>query len=701
MPRKTGRGKVEKPVATAKSAPNTRKSVRGKAQKAAEVPPHDRLKKKPAALAVAPILVEVRAKIAEFAKEPEKFFVASKDSSKLADKLSGMTKALFDFSKQEEDMSIGSITGGPLKELLVESFDVEQIWQQLEVQNETIVPALEESINAILNQNLEEDCVEENELREAEGREMAFDESEDKSDQEDEGDQEEDEEELSRAERRMMAFDDMEDEGGEGDGSDFDSFEALESGNRARGGLKPGQRKLGPLVLEEEEDEGDFDEEDYDQVEDYLETKNSKKQLKAVQEENEDEDEDEDGSKAQKRKKGKRHELDDDFFSFEEMERFADEEGTTMFDGRESDDEVDLLDGAPSDYGQSAMFSDFFDDMEALPEEKNRGDLNESESEAEEEIMSAFERRTANMNKQIQEHEERLLQPRSWDLSGEVDVKKRPADSLLETDLDFEYASKPTEDITEESTSNLEALIKQRIMDEAWDDPERKDPVEDKPFTPVDELSTEKSKLGLAEVYEQEFLNLAKDSDEPTAAQEKLSKEHQEIASLFAKLSYKLDALADFSFAPKPPKQDIVISSSTPAIQMEEVIPMGVSSAQLIAPQEEWKPSTKGQLLGETEVTSAEKKSKRAKKKRIRKRTLKEREKKMGDKGKVAKEISATMAMRHVSKGKDSKDNTKFSSSKEVFKMLADQPGKKGRTEHPARSKAATSSDVSSQKLKL
>lgn len=45
-------------------------------------------------------------------------------------------------------------------------------------------------------------------------------------------------------------------------------------------------------------------------------------------------------------------------------------------------------------------------------------------------------------------------------------AKKRPKDSLLETDLDFDYAGKVPEPITAETTQALDALIKQRIIDE-------------------------------------------------------------------------------------------------------------------------------------------------------------------------------------------------------------------------------------------
>ena len=61
-------------------------------------------------------------------------------------------------------------------------------------------------------------------------------------------------------------------------------------------------------------------------------------------------------------------------------------------------------------------------------------------------------------------------------MKGEIKSVQRPQNSLLEEHLDFKYGGlsrqgkKQEVSITKEFTDNLEKMIKQRIVDEAWDD---------------------------------------------------------------------------------------------------------------------------------------------------------------------------------------------------------------------------------------
>jgi len=112
--------------------------------------------------------------------------------------------------------------------------------------------------------------------------------------------------------------------------------------------------------------------------------------------------------------------------------------------------------------------------------------------------------------------ESELVKPRAWELQGEVNAKSRPAESLLDARVDFDYAGRPpAPPPTEEETKSLEELIRQRIIDEAWDDPERKNPddfddPDDRKAKPMQDVSAEKSQLGLAQLYERDMINKAK-----------------------------------------------------------------------------------------------------------------------------------------------------------------------------------------------
>lgn len=100
------------------------------------------------------------------------------------------------------------------------------------------------------------------------------------------------------------------------------------------------------------------------------------------------------------------------------------------------------------------------------------------------------------------------FQDKPWQLKGEVTAKTRPQDSLMQEFVEFEHTTRQAPIIDAAFTERIEQMIKQRIKDKAFDDVERK-------VRPVDMqyeyrkqvvLDMEKSKLGLGQIYEQEFL---------------------------------------------------------------------------------------------------------------------------------------------------------------------------------------------------
>ncbi len=64
-----------------------------------------------------------------------------------------------------------------------------------------------------------------------------------------------------------------------------------------------------------------------------------------------------------------------------------------------------------------------------------------------------------------------MMQKKDWNMLGEAKASERPKNSLLEVHLDFNTATKLPPTITKETTSAIDALIKQRVLDELFDDP--------------------------------------------------------------------------------------------------------------------------------------------------------------------------------------------------------------------------------------
>lgn len=109
-----------------------------------------------------------------------------------------------------------------------------------------------------------------------------------------------------------------------------------------------------------------------------------------------------------------------------------------------------------------------------------------------------------------------------------------------------------------------------------------------------------------------------------------LEKEHQAITDMFNELCGKLDSLSNFHFTPKQPKADVNIVSDAPAISMEEAMPVNVSEATLLAPEEVYD-KKRGEVKSKEEMTQEERKRAHAKKKQQKRkeRALKEKEMKL------------------------------------------------------------------------
>lgn len=353
--------------------------------------------------------------------------------------------------------------------------------------------------------------------------------------------------------------------------------------------------------------------------------------------------------------------VDDQFFRLGELEQFLERQDRQFERQRlkrpADDDEdggVDLFtetagdDGAAppaavdSDSGRT-MFAGFFDppddDQSGLRNKaavKGKKDLLASDSEGEDasdilgnakkstEPKSSLEIRQEKLKSRITQLEKENLAEKSWQQRGETDAAGRHENALLEEYVDFEQTRRAPV-TTAQVTAEIERLVLRRVKDKLWDDVERKvkpvtDPYQYKKKLLLDQ---EKSKLSLAQIYEQDYLKQKADAEQKPEVElglahdevEDVPKEHEEIRRLMADLTAKLDTLTNFHYLPKLASAEVRIISKLPSIAMEEVTPLGSSNATLLAP-EEIKDKRRSQLLAKEERTETDKKRERRSKKR-------------------------------------------------------------------------------------
>ncbi|NXP91479.1 MPP10 protein, partial [Passerina amoena] len=646
----------------------------------------------------------------------------------LAADFRAMTKTLYDLNKGSN-----IVRGGPLKELVIENFDEEQIWQQLELQNNAVLNFFKKSI-----------------ARDAEDEDLCL-----LSDQEEDG---------SGAE--TSSDKELEDNLMEAETEQMNAYTKDKDKNKNK--AKEKQSKLRESIMQKDSDEDsdiDFDIEALEQ------------QAKTAKE-------------TTLRKKGRKSVVDDKFFKLAEMEAFLEhaekedkeeeeeEDDINYFEDVISDDEEDSEEAKdkPIKSSRDMTYKDFFDPVDNDDDDDGDGDddlvANDAEEDQEEEadsaieeqneesmsefedmdemvehmrskeaskkvtfslpddsetedvtevqlekdispseIKSSFEKRQEKMSKKIKSLEEALLEEKPWQLKGEVTGQKRPENSLLEETVLFDHAVRMAPVITEETTFQLEDLIKQRILDEAWDDVVPKEKPKEEAFEYKKRISLdhEKSKLSLAEIYEQEYMKLHQQKTE-----EEENPEHKEIQEMMDSLFQKLDALCNFHFTPKPPVPEVKIVSNLPAISMEEVAPVAVSDAALLAPEEIKEKNKAGDVKTDAEKTSTDKKRELRRKKLRKRMKRREREKRQKllekmkpEQGtKLSKKAAAAKLKRLTKEGKASllKDEGKdkaLKSSQAFFSQLQDQVRMQIKDASKLKKKQKKEKAISVHKLKL
>ena len=157
---------------------------------------------------------------------------------------------------------------------------------------------------------------------------------------------------------------------------------------------------------------------------------------------------------------------------------------------------------------------------------------------------------------------------KDWSTKGEVLGKERPKDSLLSKPMDFEVGLKAPPIPDREFTDKLENMIKQRILDDLFDDPIKKDIINlNEQKKAENELDFEKSKRGLGEIYEDKYLGNEK-------TESKIDEIKKECDDLCNKLFDIFKQMTNGSATPygiKGKKEDSVNITNIPAIQIEDL----------------------------------------------------------------------------------------------------------------------------------
>ncbi|KAK3098861.1 hypothetical protein FSP39_023805 [Pinctada imbricata] len=629
-----------------------------------------------------------------------------------------ITKDVYDVCKDCE--IIRKKNPEALPELITEEFDEEQIWQQIELQNQGIVNSLLSAISGVATsknisfQTRNSPSYTEKKTKQSRNLDVNNEDIQDESDQEKGSDTDA---EIDHLKSRLQ-------------GNDHDS-DNVSYGD------------------DDDDDDLDFD---FGEMDSKLEENLSEDEQFQI----EGSDTDVKKSKRKKNSKQKGSIVDDKFFKLADMEAFLDQEDAKEMrknNGEDEDvssdeDDIDMFVDETSDEEDGEKdqikYEDFFDppdfDDEISPSSKgkksagqekraknlqreegedNEDDLesneglDEEEDEAEEteedndeededekeedevrqprdllgsdsegedvtDILggkkkkttekSSFEKHQEKLKDKISKMEDASIAEKPWQLAGEITATSRPENSLLEEHLIYDQTVRLPPVITEETTQTLEEMIRRRIKDKAWDDVERKVKPTENPFEYKKRitLDQEKSKQSLGEIYEQEYLKQQKEEEE-----DKEYPDHTEIKDMMKSLFIKLDALSNFHYTPKPAAPDIKIVSNLPTISMEEVAPVTHSNGTLLAP-EEVKNKTKGELKGKLELSDTDRQRARRQKKvkqRMRKKEKEKREKLVEKLNPgLGNKYSKEKAMKELEKKQAGKSVTVIKEGKGTFK---------------------------------
>ena len=666
------------------------------------------------------ILEDTSSKVNAVVKKTEKFL---NQDNELFDRTKLLTKIVYDVSKLVEVES-SKLT---MPELIIDNFDCEQVWAGVQMQNQQKVDKFETKFMLVNPTELSKFSL------------------------------------LLGKPKKDVPVLEEESEHEEEEGLDNDD-ELEKIVNDAGDDEELGKQK------EEEENSNPDDEEEEDDLlndPDFQNMSDSDGDDLPLFGNLSDEELDEEGEGTFKERErsggGRKTEVDDQFFKLSDMEKFLDiEDKKEMNKDKDNDSEdedpIDMFDEIP-DKEEAIMYKEYFSndiegerngeelngDEEDGNEESDSGGEEESEESDNEEmetkdavskknkllpssdeeddgpVKSSHEVSEERLAKKISRLEENAVGEKPWQMGGEVAAPVRPENSLLAEHLEYDTAARQAPTVTEDVARKLEDIIRQRVKDKAWDDVERKikpveDPVEYKKKLVLDQ---EKSKLSLAQVYEEEYMKLAdnatakkpsvglldKDDEEETPA------EVEEIKTMMNTLFRKLDSLTHLHYTPKQKSAELKIVRNIPSINMEEVAPTAASNATLLAPAEVVD-KEKGEFMEDKEKSKTDKKRERRQKKAIKRATIREREKRealvakmnpgLGNKyskEKAMKKLEEAEKHGKVVTIKNKEKDKTVKTSKAFFTSLQDEVKTHGKEKAAKKKKTKENINIASLKL--
>ena len=258
----------------------------------------------------------------------------------------------------------------------------------------------------------------------------------------------------------------------------------------------------------------------------------------------------------------------------------------------------------------------------------------------------------SNLINQIQDLENRMVNKKDWQLRGEITSNSRPVGSLLQEHLDFKVTSRPKPLPSAEINTKIEKMIKTRVASDLFDDPKRVVVNVDKKSKIGEEIDFQKSKKGLAELYEEEMID-------NTETINNLTPEKVEVLELFDELFSMFNGLTNNNFISEGLNKEMNVLRGVKAIKIEDVSKHVDSKKALSKTKDNNYNPSKAELVSHEELDSKElKKRHRQMKRKVHKKIYERelRKKKVALSKDYDSKYEVNLALKK-SKDKDAKKN--------------------------------------------